>query len=454
MNFEKMAHEICAAVGGVDNIVSVTHCATRFRVVLMDDKLFDKATIEAIDGVIGTLKTGSQWQIVIGKTVNEFYNVFISLYKVEEGKKKKLSLKNVLADIGTYLQTSVGAIIPVMVGCGMIKAILSCLSAMGFVDSANATYTFLWGCADCVTYYFPVLLAYGAAKKLGCNQIVAMVLGLFMVNPTYTAALAAGTEMSLFGITVVPYTYSNQFLPILIAVAILSVVEKFLKKYMPDMLSMILVPMGSFFIMILVIFLGIGPLMTWFGNFILGPATWLAQYRYVVIPVLAMAWSIMTLFGVHGAVYHTVNLLYFAEFGYDPVCLTSYLCTHTSIGMVALMSAVLAKNKEDRQIGVSTGITMLFACISEPALFGVMLRDKRYYAAHLSAAFVSALYAGLSGLACFVVGTQACLPYIAAYVGEGSTWVEVILTVVICTVASVFFSLLYTGVFKKKETAA
>lgn len=453
MNFTEMAHKICKAVGGAENIVSVTHCATRFRVILVNDEKMDKEAVEAVEGVMGILKAGSQWQIVIGKDVAEFYQVFINEYHIEEGKKKKFNAKNLLADVGLYLQTAVGAMIVPLIGFAMIRAILTLLSTFGIADAANATYAFIWSCSEVGTYYMPVLLAYGAAKKLGCNPTLAIALGLMMVNPSYTAAITAGTEQTLFGITVAPYSFSMQFLPILIAVPVFAVIEKFLKKHTPEILSAIVVPTVSLLLMIPVIFLIIGPAMTAFSSFIVGPALWLAQYRYVVIPVMAMLWSILTLFGMHGAVYYVINLFYFTQFGYDPVCLTSYLCTHVSIGSVALMSAVLTEDKEKKAIGISSGISVLFAGISEPALFGVLVRDKRYYAAQLAAAFVSALYAGIAGVRNYVVGSVAALLYLPTYIGEGSTMFEVFITVAICMGASVFFSLLFTGTIKKKKAA-
>jgi len=166
---------------------------------------------------------------------------------------------------------------------------------------------------------------------------------------------------------------------------------------------------------------------------------------------MAMMWSILGMLGVHGAVYQTIYLFYFSSVGFDPICNPSYLCTHISIGTVALMSAFLTKDADKKQIGFTSGITMLFAGISEPAIFGVLLRDKRLFAAQLSAAFVAGIYGGIAGIGNYVAGSWATLLYLPAFVGEGSTFIEVLILVAICMAAGVFFTLLYTGFFVGKK---
>lgn len=457
MDYVKTAHEICDAIGGSKNVKNVSHCATRFRVVLHDDSKFDVETIEKIAGVKGTLTLGSQHQIIIGKEVADLYNAFVKEFKIEDAQgevpEEKGKKRNILADVGSYIQGAIGPMIVPMVGAGLIKAMLTLLVTMGLITNTNSTYTMLWSCADAVMYFMPVLLAYGAAKRLACNEVMALIMALMTLNTTWTAALQAGETMTLFGITVPAYSYAQQFLPVLLTVAIYALIERLLKKYVPDILQLIIVPALSIFIMIPIIFLVIGPAMVWLSNMIAIPAAWLAESRIIAIPLLAMLWPILTLFGLHGAVYQVVYLLYFNMYGYDPVCLVSYLCTHMSIGFVALMSAIISKNKETREIGISTGITMLFGCVSEPAIFGVLMKDKRMFAATLSAAFVSGIYAALSGIKNTVLGGAASLLGIPFFIGEGSSLINVLITIIIAAVGSAFFVLLYTGVFSKEKKA-
>lgn len=451
-NYKEAAHQVCEALGGKDNIAKVFHCATRLRVILADDNKVDLDAIKAVEGVSGAVKSGSQWQIVIGKDVAEFCRVFKEEFQlVDTEVKKKFNLKNTILDIGTYVQGSVGPMIVTMVGFSMLKAILVLLSSLAIVDSTNATYTFIFGAADAGMYFLPVLLSYGAAKQLNCNPVMTVLLSLMMVSPTYTAAVSAGETLSLFGINVPMYNYSQQFLPVLLVVPIYAVIERYLKKYVPEILQMIIVPVLSLLIMIPIIFLGIGTIMTGFTNLMAVPCEFIAHYRLLAIPVMAVMWTLLTIFGAHGSLFFVITALYFDELGYDPVCLTSYLSTHLTIGFVALMSAFLSKDKGEKQVGISTGITMLFACISEPAIFGVLLRDKRLFAAQLSAAFTTGIFIGLSGLKCFMIGPNANLLCLPTYIGEGSSALTVALAVVTALVTSALFSMLYKGAFPYKK---
>lgn len=437
MDYKTIVNQLCAGLGGIENIKNVSHCATRFRVSLVDMDKFDQKAVDAIEGVKGSIKVGSQYQIIFGNIVGEVYDEFVKTFDVEaEGNvdpaaQEGFSLKKALIDIGTYVQGAVGFILVPLTGCGIVKAILTLLSFAGLISTASTTYQLLWAASDCVMYFFPVMLSVGAAKRLGCSEGMALVMGLMMFANTYTTALAEGTAMTLFGIPVPAFSFANQFLPVLMSVAIYAQLEKFFKKVCPPLLVNIISPMASLLIMTPINFLVISRIFVVFNTLIAYPAAAVAQYRILVMPILAMLWPVLTIFGLHGAVYQTVYLIYFTLYGYDPVAITSYLATHMSIGTTALYNGLRSKNVSTKEMGISSSISMFFGCISEPALFGVLLKNKRAFLAETIGAGIGALAAAIFGIKNYIVGNSASILGLAGYIGPESSVFAVLATVAI-----------------------
>lgn len=449
MNYNNIVEQLCDGLGGVGNIKNVSHCATRFRVSLHDETKFNQDVIEKIEGVKGSIKVGSQFQIIFGSEVMNVYREFTNKYNVEssvnteEKTNEGFHLKKVIADIGTYIQGAVGFIIIPLTGCGMLKALLTVLSFAGVVSAENSTYQLFWAASDCIMYFFPVLLAVGAAKRLGCSEGMALIMGLMMFAPTYVNALSEGTVQTLFGMEVPQFSWANQFLPVLMSVYLYSLLEKFFKHHVPSILVNIISPLAAVIIMTPVNFLVISNIFVAFNAAIAIPAAAVAQYRIIVMPILAMLWPVLTLFGLHGAVYQTVYLIYFSIYGFDPVAITSYLCTHMAIGTVALYQGIRSKTPEKKEMGFSSAITMFFGCISEPAIFGVMLKDKRLWAAQACGAGVGAIIAAILGIKNYIVGNSASLLGIAGFIGAESSVFAVFATVVLSIVATCIFCIVF-----------
>ncbi|WP_296878942.1 PTS transporter subunit EIIC [Thomasclavelia sp.] len=441
MNYEKIINQLCQGLGGVENIKNVSHCATRFRVSLIDESKFNKEIIESIEGVKGSIKVGTQFQIIFGSEVSNVYRKFIDNYQINnveniQKKKEGFKFKKIIADIGTYIQGAVGFIIIPLTGCGMLKAILTVLSFAGVVSSDNTTYQLFWAASDCIMYFFPVLLAVGAAKRLGCSEGMAMIMGLMMFAPTYITALNDGTVLTLFGVKVPQFSWANQFLPVLMSVYLYSLLEKFFKGRLPSILVNIVSPLAALIIMTPINFLIISNIFVIFNEVIAIPATAIAEYRIIVMPILAMLWPLLTLFGLHGAVYQTVYLIYFSIYGFDPVAITSYLCTHMAIGTVALYQGIFSKIPEKKEMGISSAITMFFGSISEPAIFGVMLKDKRLWYAQACGAGIGAVVAAILGIKNYIVGNSASLLGIAGFIGPESSVIVVLVTVIVSIITT------------------
>lgn len=185
MDYNKVSKEIISSVGGKENINNVSHCATRLRLVIQDKNKVKDEQIKKIEGVKGLIVTGSQYQIIIGDEIDDLYRTFIGTYKIKDEGNMKDDKKNILVNIGTYMQSCIGFMLMPMIGTGLIKAALTILSAAGLLSSAGSTYTFLIGCCDAMMYFLPVLLAIGGAKRLGCNESMAAFVALIPLCTNY-----------------------------------------------------------------------------------------------------------------------------------------------------------------------------------------------------------------------------------------------------------------------------
>lgn len=449
MDYNKVSAEIVSAVGGKANIKNVSHCATRLRLMIIDKNKVKDEQIKKIEGVKGLIVTGSQYQIIIGDEIDDLYRTFIDANKIKDEGNTKDNKKNILVNIGTYMQSCIGFMLMPMIGTGLIKAALTILSAIGLLPDSNPTYIFLIGCCDAMMYFLPVLLAIGGAKRLGCNESMAAFIALIPLCTNYVNALNAGEQLSLFGIPVTMFTFSNQFIPAMVSVYIYSLVEKFLKKVLPSILQTILQPALSIIVMIPVIFLIIGPLMNGFNSLLALPTNFIVNHAAIFVPIMAILQPILLTFGLAGATFG----LYIATvtaFGYDSIGMVGILCAHLAIGFVAVTYAFITKNKTDKELGISTGITMLFGSVSEPAIFGVLIKDRRMFFATECAGFVGGVVAALLGVKQYTFA-PAYLLSLPVYVGPDSPISSVIITVIVVAIASVGFAILFSKILKQKE---
>ena len=467
MSYLDTAKGLVEAVGGVGNITNVSHCATRLRLVLKDNDVFNEDAVNAVSGVKGMIKVGSQQQIIIGKDVIEVYNALIKEYsiagngsvdkKAGDNSDKKLSLKSVFTDIGAFFQNAIGAAILPMTGAGMIMGLLMIPFTFGLLDFSNDTFNLLWSCASSILYFIPVFLAYGAATRLNCNVSMAIFIVLMPLCSTWVNAVAGGTQMSLFGIPLTMFAFNNQFVPAMVCVYVYSKLEKFFKKIMPQMLEFILNPVACLIIMIPFTFLIVAPFFSWLSGVLTVPAAWLGNYRLLAVPVLAMLWPTLTIFGMHGAVSFVMYDLYFNSYGFDPVALPSYLCAHLAIGFTALYYFYNSKDRVEKETGLTTGLTMLFGCISEPAIFGVLLRNKKLYLSQTLAAGITGIFVALFGITNQVFGGTASLLGLPVFFSDKYSPVLVFVIVAISAVASfVMGKVVESGLFfssKKKNRA-
>lgn len=407
MKYENLAQDIIKNVGGKDNVNSLTHCVTRLRFKLKDESKANTEVLKNMEGVVTVVKSGGQYQVVIG---NHVPDVYADVCKVaglategsEDNVEEKMKPFDRFIDIiSGVFQPTLG----VLCATGMIKGLCAILVSFGVLVATDSTYIILNAIGDCLFNFFPIFLGLTAAKKFKMNQFTGMAIGAAMVYPAITAL--AGTTVEFFGIPVMmpSSSYQSTVIPVIIAVYVASKLEKVFKKIIPDVVKTFLVPFFTLLIVVPVTFMAIGPVTTYASNW-LGDIT-LAVYNFSPIAaglLIGGFWQVFVMFGLHwGLVPLALNNL--AVLGYDPLLATSVAVCFAQTGVVI---AILAKTKNTKlkSLCIPAAISGFFG-VTEPAIYGITLPRKKPF---VLSCVVGAVTGG-------IVGFFGCKGYSAGAMG-------------------------------------
>ena len=415
MKYEKLAKDIIKNVGGKENVNSLTHCVTRLRFKLKDESKANTEVLKKMDGVVTVVKSGGQYQVVIGNHVPDVYADVVAVGGFSEASDGDANEKvGPLAALIDIISGVFQPILAVLCATGMIKGLTAILSAANLVDSTGSTYMILNAIGDCLFYFFPIFLGFTAAKKFKLSQFTGMAIGAALVYPDIVGL--AGQTVGFFGIPVVMPSsgYTSTVIPIILAVFIASKLEKIFKKIIPDVVKTFLVPFCTLLIIVPVTFMAIGPVATYAAN-ILGDVT-MAIYNFS--PVVAGVfigglWQVFVMFGLHwGLVPIAFNSL--ATVGYDTVLATSVAVCFAQTGVV-LAILVKTKNKKLRSICIPAAISGMFG-VTEPAIYGVTLPRKKPFILSCIGGAVTGGIIGLFGCRGYMVGGMGIFA-LPSYIG-------------------------------------
>ena len=426
------AQEILDAVGGPDNIIHFTHCATRLRFELRDASVIDKDTVEAIDGVLGAVpQSGDRYQIVIGGAVQSVFNEINNLPSMKSGTaasnddvkaaaRAKARGKNALVDaFFEYLSDSFRPLLPVLLGASLILAFLAVLDALHIVDTRAETIPAWLGYVNsmwrAVFYFLPAMVAYNASKKLDIDPWVGTAVILSLLTPNFTGLSnaasfaettcttnALGTEQCVTQIGSLPLQLSDYggqvFVPLLM-VPILALVYKGLKKIVPSNVQMVFVPFISFVIIMPLTAFLIGPLSIWIGNGLGSGLAWLNGHAPIVFAIIIpIIYPFLVPLGLHWPL-NALQLANIASTGSDfiqgPMGAWNFACFGATAGVLFL--SIRDRDADMRQTASGALAAGLFGGISEPSLYGIHLRFKRIYPLMLTGCVVGGLVIGIGG---------------------------------------------------------
>lgn len=412
MNYSETAKEILEKVGTEKNVKNVTHCMTRLRFNLKDEGIVNDEEIKKIKGVMGVMKKGGQYQVIIGNDVAVCYKELLKLGNFEDVKediedvtnKPKQNIVSRLLDVISGCMTP---IIPAIMGAGMIKVIIVLLNLSGVLPEKSQTYTILYSMGDAAFYFLPILLAVSSAKKFKTNAYLALAVVSVMVYPNFMQLVSSGKAISFAGIPVVSATYTYSVIPVIMIVWVMSYIEKFVDKITPSFTKSFLKPMLILLISVPIALIVVGPLGAIFGKG-LSSVTYMLHGKagWIVIALLSAFMPFIVMTGMHWA-FVPVVLTNLAHPGYDELLLVGMLASNLAQGSSSMAVAFKTKNKDLKQVASASGISALLAGVTEPAMYGVTLRLKKPMIACVIAGGVAGIYSGITTLKAYVYATPA-----------------------------------------------
>ena len=436
MDYRKTAQEILDKVGGSKNIA----CATRLRLVIADNSKADKTAIENIEGVKGVFEASGQLQIILGTgTVNKVFDEFISIAGITasskaEAKEAAAQKQNVFMRAIKLLGDIFVPIIPAIVASGFLMGIMNSLDFMinnGFInmDTSSSIYVFANLFSNTAYTFLQILIAFSAAKAFGANPYLGAVIGMIMINPSLQNAYTVATEgvqqtqsvfFGLYDIDMVGY--QGHVIPVVIAVWLLSVIEKKLHKIVPEVLDLFVTPLVSVFVTGYLTLSIIGPVFVWAENAILGGIQWLLTLPLGLGSlVMGALYAPTVVTGIH-QMYTAIDIGQIAQYGVT-YWLPLASAANIAQGAAALAVAVKSKDKKIKSLALPSSLSA-FMGITEPAIFGVNLRFFKPFIAGCIGGGCGALYASIVHLGAKgtgvtgIFGILLCLEEPAQYLIE------------------------------------
>ncbi len=437
MDYYKCASEILDAIGGKDNLASAAHCATRLRLVIADNGKVKKSVLENIDGVKGVFEAAGQLQVIIGTgTVNKVYDEFIKLAGVEAASKddvKKAAAakapwyKRAIKTLGDIFVPIIPAIVATGLLCGLLGGLSKAFPDMAGSDLFNLLDIF----SNAALTFLPILIAVSAAKIFGANVYLGAVIGMIMIHPSLVNAWSVGdgtdlpTLWSWFGLWDIHATgYQGHVIPVVIAVLLLSVIEKWLHKRVPEMLDLFVTPLVSVLITGFLTMTVIGPVFSQLESWVLTGAQWLISIPFGIGAFcMGAAYAPTVVAGVHH-MYNAIELSMLANNGMN-TWMPIATAANVAQGAAALAVGVKTHNRKIKSMALPASLSA-FMGITEPAIFGVNVRFGKPLIAGMAGgacgaaiASIMGVYAtanGVTGLFGFLITTESFLGYLLTFV--------------------------------------
>ncbi len=435
------AEAIVAEVGGPDNIISVSHCATRLRFVLKDATKVNEKALDKVPAVLGVVpQGGDRYQVVIGGAVQTTFSEIMNLpsmkgvgsgelsdAEVKAGERAKARGKFAWLDsFFEYLSDSFRPLLGVLLGASLIIAFAAILDALGVVNfraaDKSATWVFVDAMWRAVFYFLPIMVAYNASKKLNVDPwLGATIMGAVMTpnfvslsshsattllatvpGVTCSTDVTLGTQLCVahvFGLPMQLNDYGGQVFVPLIMVAILAPLYRLLKRLIPDSIQMVFVPFLSMIVMIPLTAFVLGPLGIWMGTGLGGGLAWLNGHAPIVFAIIIpLIYPFLVPLGLHWPL-NALMLLNIQTLGYDfiqgPMGSWNFACFGATAGVLVL--SMRDKDVAMRQTATGALAAGLLGGISEPSLYGIHLRFKRIYPRMLVGCLVGGLITGIGG---------------------------------------------------------
>ena len=410
-DYPKLAKDIIREVGGKENIVNATRCATRLRLVLKETPEGAKEKVQELTGVITVVENSGQFQVVIGTHVGEVYenvmkNLNLEAMSEEEVETKQPLLNRIIATMSAVF----APFIYILAAAGILQGILILINLFWPQFATTGTYEILSLISWTTFAFLPILIGITASKHFKCNTFIAVTCCAALINPTWVEIakrITEGEVVNFLFFNLSGVTYGSSVLPPLFLVLVLSYLEHFLSKRIPEIMKALLVPFICMIVMVPLTILIIGPLTNGGAEAVAVGFNLLMEKAPLLGGILIGGlWEVFVIFGVHWGITPMV-MANFSIYGYDAFQAFQTLAVIAQIG-AAIGCFIKSKNRELKKVALSASITGIFG-ITEPTLYGVTLRLKKPFicacvGGAISAAVMSFFntvyyaYAGLPGI--------------------------------------------------------
>ena len=434
MDYKKVAQQVLECVGGGENLVSAAHCATRLRMVIADNGKCSKEKLEQIDGVKGVFEASGQLQVIFGTgVVNKVFEEFAPLAGIDvastkdDVKKAAASKQNWFFRAIKSLGDIFVPIIPAIVASGLLMGLLEGLCNVYPAMAQSSTYTIIHLFSNAAFVFLPILIAISAAKTFGGNIFLGAVIGMIMIHTDLMNAwsVAGATDIptasvwfGLYDIKLVGY--KGHLIPVVIAVWLMSAIEKKLHKIVPEIIDLFVTPLVTVLVTGYVTLTIIGPVFVVVENGVLDGAKWLITLPFGIGAAIAgAAYAPTVVAGVH----HMYNALEAGLLSAEGVNTWMPIATAANVaqGAAALALSLKTKNQKTRSVALPASLSA-FLGITEPAIFGVNLRYVKPFIAGCIGGAAGGLVAGImhvgasaygiTGVFGFLITTDCTLGYL------------------------------------------
>ncbi|WP_125707353.1 beta-glucoside-specific PTS transporter subunit IIABC [Lacticaseibacillus porcinae] len=473
MAYEKLADEIMKGVGGKENVNSVVHCTTRLRFKLKDESVAQTEKLKNTDGVVTVVKSGGQYQVVIGNQVADVYDTLIKQTGLADGGQvpdddpddgKKLSVLDKFIDLISGIFTPA---LGVLAATGMIKGFNAMFSSLGWISQTGGTYIILNAIGDSFFYFLPILLGYSAAKKFKLDSFIGMAIGAALVYPNLVAMVPANVAsstkplmtmfagtfletpvyMKFLGIPVLMMNYTSSVVPVIVSVYFAAKLKKWLDKVIPTVVKTFVSPFCTLLIIVPLTLLIIGPIISWLSEAVSAGVVGLYNLAPVVAGlILGGFWQVLVIFGLHWGLI-PVAMLNVSNLGHDPILAEIVSASFAQIGVV-LAITLRTKNVKLKGLGISAFISGIFG-VTEPAIYGITLPRKKTFVFSLIGAGIGGALIGLFGSQLYMMGGMGVFQFPAMINPKSGMDMSFYGMLLACAVAFVIGFLL-TLLFAKK----
>ena len=465
--YNELAKEIVKNIGGKENVISLTHCITRLRFKLKDESIAKDDVLKNMSGIVTVMKSGGQYQVVIGNHVPEVYADVCELIDIDNLSSKEEPKKSGrLLDRGIDIVSGIfQPILGIMAACGMVKGLNALFIALGLYSDTSGGALIINAIGDGLFTFLPLFLGYTSAKKFGLKPMIGLVIGAIMCYPGIQSGaissmgdamytLFTGTMfespvyISFFGIPVISIDYTGTVIPVILSVYFASKCEKVFNKFVPDLVKFFFVPMLTLLVALPITFIVIGPIAT-FGSTIISEFVFAVRDFSPLIAgaIVGFTWQILVIFGMHWG-FIPVYINNIMTNGYDNVMMPFFACTFATSAVV-LAIFFKTKGKKIKEMALPNFISGVFG-VTEPAIYGILLPLKKPFIISCITGGIGGAFYGFFNLRKFMVGGMGIfeLPAMIEPDGAMGNLIVALLGIVISMVVGFVLTMIF---YKDKE---